>query len=144
MIQLLTDIDSVLLTNENFRLSTWIESARAWAGDDKEQASFFEYNARNQITLWGPNGEISDYAAKQWGGLVSSYHVPRWRIFVEYLKSTSAVSYNATTLQEKLLEFELNWQKKTWAKPEPTGDAADLQKVLAQMVQKWPSIFGSA
>lgn len=92
----------------------------------------------------GPNGEISDYAAKQWGGLVSSYHVPRWRIFVEYLKSTSAVSYNATTLQEKLLEFELNWQKKTWAKPEPTGDAADLQKVLAQMVQKWPSIFGSA
>lgn len=144
MIQLLTDIDSVLLTNENFRLSTWIESARAWAGDDKEQALFFEYNARNQITLWGPNGEISDYAAKQWGGLVSSYYVPRWRIFVEYLKSTSAGSYNATTLQEKLLDFELEWQKKTWAEPEPTGDAADLQKVLARMVQKWPPIFGSA
>ena len=28
----------------------------------------FEYNARNQITLWGPNGEIVDYANKQWAG----------------------------------------------------------------------------
>lgn len=26
------------------------------------------YNALNQITLWGPSGEISDYAAKQWAG----------------------------------------------------------------------------
>lgn len=24
--------------------------------------------ARNQITLWGPNGEIKDYANKQWAG----------------------------------------------------------------------------
>ena len=29
-----------------------------------------EFNARNQVTLWGPNGEINDYAAKSWGGLV--------------------------------------------------------------------------
>lgn len=28
----------------------------------------YEYNARNQITLWGPNGEIIDYANKQWSG----------------------------------------------------------------------------
>ena len=27
-----------------------------------------EFNARNQITLWGPNGEINDYARKEWGG----------------------------------------------------------------------------
>ena len=30
----------------------------------------YEYNARNQITLWGPNGEIDDYAAKNWAGLI--------------------------------------------------------------------------
>ncbi|KAJ5120246.1 hypothetical protein N7448_010915 [Penicillium atrosanguineum] len=144
MIQLLADIDSVLLTNKNFRLSTWIESARAWAGGDKKQESFFEYSARNQITLWGPDGEISDYAAKQWGGLLSSYYVPRWRIFVEYLKSTPAVSYNASMLQDRLLEFELKWQKKTWAETEPTGDAADLEIVLARVIQEWPSIFGHA
>lgn len=25
-------------------------------------------NAKNQVTLWGPNGEIKDYANKQWSG----------------------------------------------------------------------------
>lgn len=33
-----------------------------------QEAELFEYNARNQITLWGPNGEIVDYANKQWSG----------------------------------------------------------------------------
>lgn len=28
----------------------------------------YEYNARNQITLWGPDGQIKDYANKQWAG----------------------------------------------------------------------------
>jgi hypothetical protein len=42
MIQLLIDIDSVLLTNENFRLSTWIGSARAWADGDKQQELVFD------------------------------------------------------------------------------------------------------
>ena len=30
-----------------------------------------------QITLWGPNGEILDYAAKQWSGLFVAYYTPR-------------------------------------------------------------------
>lgn len=64
LINFLRDLDAVLLTNCNFRLSEWIKSARAWAGD-KNETSFLEYNARNQITLWGPNGEIVDYASKQ-------------------------------------------------------------------------------
>lgn len=33
-----------------------------------QDEQLFEYNARNQITLWGPNGEIVDYANKQWSG----------------------------------------------------------------------------
>ena len=33
-----------------------------------QDEKLFEYNARNQITLWGPNGEIKDYANKQWSG----------------------------------------------------------------------------
>ena len=27
-------------------------------------ATIMEYNARNQLTLWGPDGEINDYARK--------------------------------------------------------------------------------
>lgn len=36
--------------------------------DFLQESDLYEYNARNQITLWGPSGEIKDYANKQWAG----------------------------------------------------------------------------
>ena len=38
-----------------------------------QEKQMYEYNARNQITLWGPRGEIVDYANKQWAGMFISY-----------------------------------------------------------------------
>ena len=32
---------------------------------------------QKQITLWGPDGNILDYAAKQWSGLIRAYYLPR-------------------------------------------------------------------
>lgn len=46
-LQILTDMGSILLTNRNFRLSTCIDSARAWANGNKTEMSFLEYNTRN-------------------------------------------------------------------------------------------------
>ena len=42
----------------------------------------YEYNARNLLTLWGESGEIDDYAAKNWGGIVSGYYYNRWDLFL--------------------------------------------------------------
>ncbi|KAJ5621454.1 hypothetical protein N7528_006237 [Penicillium herquei] len=144
IIELLTDLDSVLSTNENFRFSTWIDSALAWAQGNGSQAAYLEYNARNQITLWGPRGEITDYASKQWGGLLSSYYVPRWKIFIAYLESTPASAYNGTALQDRLMSFELGWQTERWSESEPSGDAADLKKVITRVKQHWASLFKTA
>ena len=33
---------------------------------------------RSQITMWGPTGQINDYATKAWGGLTRAYFKPRW------------------------------------------------------------------
>jgi hypothetical protein len=33
-----------------------------------------------QITLWGPDGNILDYASKQWAGLVGDYYASRWQV----------------------------------------------------------------
>lgn len=141
LIDFLGDLDTVLRTNRNFRLSWWIESARSWADGDDNQASFLEYNARNQITLWGPNGEIADYASKQWSGLISSFYIPRWRIFIEYLKSTPPALYNATKITGQLMEFELKWQDETWDEPEPSADAENLEKVLNGVRSRWAAVF---
>lgn len=66
-LEIFTDLESILASNQDFLLGPWLESAKAAASDDEEKKQF-EYNARNQITLWGPQGQIMDYANKQWSG----------------------------------------------------------------------------
>ena len=79
-LDLLDDLDRVLATNANFMLGSWIESAKGMATNANEEA-LYEFNARDQLTLWGPDSWIVDYAAKQWSGLVSDYYKPRWTLF---------------------------------------------------------------
>jgi hypothetical protein len=55
LLDMLDDYDELLGSDKNFMLGTWIKWSRSWSNDTKEQ-DFFEYNARNQITLWGPTG----------------------------------------------------------------------------------------
>jgi alpha-N-acetylglucosaminidase len=141
LIALLDTLDLVLNTNENFQLATWINRAVAWAAHNGSTAAFYEYDARNQVTLWGPNGEISDYASKDWSGLVSTYYKPRWQIFVDYLQATPAGLYNATALHNEVLGFELKWQD-DGANIKLNRDATtDLKTVLAQAQRSWPSLF---
>ena len=40
-----------------------------------------------QVTLWGPRGEIADYASKQWNGLIGDYYLPRWQLFFQKIGS---------------------------------------------------------
>lgn len=141
MDDLLSALDAVLGTNKNFRLSTWIAAAKGWAHGNQSYTSYLEYQARNQITLWGPNGEITDYASKQWGGLVASYYAPRWRLFVEYLKTTPVSSYNASALNARLRQFELSWQEGELNETEPTEEVS-LEKVVDRVRRDWTSIFG--
>ena len=95
---MLGDLDAILATNKHFLLGVWLEDAKSIANRNKSvisgEPSIYEFNARNQITLWGPNGEILDYAAKQWSGVVRDYYLPRWHLF--YNKLMECVKYNTT------------------------------------------------
>lgn len=142
LITILDTLDLVLSTNENFRLATWIDRAIARAEGDARNTVMYEYDARNQVTLWGPTGEISDYASKDWSGLVSTYYKPRWQIFVDYLESTPTEFYNATALHDELLDFEMRWQHDGAYMKLRGNSTPDLMEVLAQAQQDWPSVFG--
>jgi alpha-N-acetylglucosaminidase len=73
-LKIFPELEQILSTHEDFLLGPWIESAKRAANSSDEEKQF-EYNARNQITLWGPRGEIMDYANKQWSGnFVMSLH----------------------------------------------------------------------
>ncbi|KAF2113315.1 putative alpha-N-acetylglucosaminidase [Lophiotrema nucula] len=110
---LLNTLDDVLSTLPQFSLSTWINSARALAGNTTNSsavADFYEYNARNQITLWGPEGEINDYASKSWGGLVGDYYLPRWQVFLNYIVVTPPENYDASVARAGVKAVEDGFQ----------------------------------
>ncbi|XP_033636644.1 alpha-N-acetylglucosaminidase-like [Asterias rubens] len=79
-LDVLLDMDTLLGTDSHWLLGNWLESAKALGTTVKEQ-KWLQYNARCQITIWGPHAEINDYANKQWAGLVKSYYHRRWSYF---------------------------------------------------------------
>lgn len=85
--QVLRDLDQLLATDSRFMLGPWLEQAKS-LGKTEMEKKLYEFNARNQITLWGPNGEIIDYAAKQWSGLMIDYYMTRWNMFWDALKGS--------------------------------------------------------
>ncbi|XP_054708484.1 alpha-N-acetylglucosaminidase-like [Uloborus diversus] len=78
------DTNDLLLSDEGFLLGKWLDAAKSFARTPEERRQY-EYNARNQITLWGPTGQILDYANKQWAGLITAYYQQRWKLFFEVI-----------------------------------------------------------
>lgn len=115
-LDLLRDLDALLATHEDFLLGKFLEGAKAMANVTSDQLAQFEFNARNQITLWGPNGEIIDYATKQWNGIVMDYYLPRWSLFLRQLKTSleTKVPFNQSKFQQDVFnQVELPFNQET-------------------------------
>ena len=129
---LFDDMDLLLSSDKHFLLGQWLNSARA-IGMNLKEKQLYEYNARNQITLWGPNGEIHDYANKMWSGLIKDYYKPRWYLF-EYYLTRSLIShekFDYTEFISVLLRTETEWTMSTNSYPgTPTGDSVNISRRL--------------
>ncbi|KAK6188714.1 hypothetical protein SNE40_004838 [Patella caerulea] len=133
LIKLLTDVDLLLASDTHFLLSNWIGDALSWATDVVEGA-LYEYNARNQITLWGPDGQIVDYASKQWAGLFMDYYKPRWQLFIDTLINCvkTGEKFNSQTFASDVLtkvERPFTLSNKMYPRT-PTGDSVSIVSKL--------------
>lgn len=101
---ILVDLDRILHSNEKFLLGSWLQASKSIATNRLEE-QVYEFNARNQITIWGPNGQIVDYAMKQWAGVVADYCLPRWQLFfAELLASFKGRTYNDGECGQKIFK----------------------------------------
>ena len=141
MLELVRDLDTLLYTNENYLLSSWIADAKQWAHGNASYAAYLEYQARNQLTLWGPTGEINDYASKQWAGLVGEYYGARWAAFIATLVGTKATgeAYNATAVKQMMLDIGEAWDWQTWGTlpGETWGTKGDTFQVVNSILKTW-------
>ncbi|KAF8452247.1 glycoside hydrolase family 89 protein [Boletus edulis BED1] len=133
LLKLIQDLDKLLSMNSHFLLSNWLDAARSWSHGNETYAAYLEYTAQNQITLWGPTGQINDYASKQWSGLVGGYYAARWQAFVTYLvESKQNSSYNATTVAKMMLSIGEEWDKRDpGGSGGTTGDPLEIVRALA-------------
>ena len=119
LIDIMTDLDSILLTNKHWMLSTWIEMARNQTNDtsnNNDTKNWYEFNARNQITLWGPTGQINNYACKQWGDVIGTYYLPQWQLFINQVIECmkNGTKWNENQFYESNYpKYELPWQTQT-------------------------------
>jgi alpha-N-acetylglucosaminidase len=136
MVELIDNLDELTRTNEHWMLGPWLEQAQSMAERDDEK--LFLFNARNQLTLWGPRGEISDYASKQWNGLVGTYYRPRWELFLKTLVQNKTNFTQATFNNLVFNTVEAPWQKLPGFEPGiariPEGDVI---QISGRLVEKW-------
>ena len=149
MLSLLATLDNLLRytpsKSPESSLFSWVNAARSWAGSNNSMADTMARNAINQVTLWGPNGELSDYASHQWSGLIGAYYLPRWQMFTDaYLNAfRSRVPVNPTSLRGEILAWEKDQQEGVLV--ENMGDLRNAEgswDMVKGIEEEWCGVLG--
>lgn len=134
---ILVDADTLLGVDPNFLFGRWVEHARLAAANSSD-VLLFDFNARTQVTTWGPDGHIHDYASKPWNGLVGSAFRERWKfLFSEIVSNwTSRPVFNQALFNKRVYEnvefpFTMNSSRMFRTTPDP-NTVPPIQKVLDQ------------
>ena len=127
LISLIDQLDHLLGTNPNYLLGDFTTSATNYAmKHNLPDLNNTLYNAKNQVTLWGPfpGGDIIDYACKGWSGLYSSFYQRRWEILVKAVNNAvlTKTSFDYGGYTNSINNFETAWVTNTSQtfSPEPT------------------------
>ena len=132
-LQLIRDMDELLATRPEFLLGSWLADAKRWATNEQERR-LYEWNARNQITLWASSeGQLHDYARKQWSGLLNGFYLKRWETFLQRLDEALAQgkAFDEGRCTSDLRHWGGQWTHQTDEHPvEPTGDAVAVARRL--------------
>lgn len=135
--ELIRDLDTLLATDENFLLGTWLETAKKLAANDEDKRQY-EWNARTQITMWFDNtqtnqSQLHDYANKFWSGLLKSYYLPRASTYFSYLLQSlkDNKSFSVEKWRRDWISYSNLWQEGEELYPvKAEGDALSIAKAL--------------
>ena len=110
-LQAIQDLDTMLSGDPMFMVSRWLENARQRA-HTPEQASLYEFNARNLITQWGPkNTKLKDYAQRQYGGMMGDFNHMRWKLFFDHVNTRldKGKKLDWDLIDEEISDWEEHW-----------------------------------
>lgn len=133
MLRLIQDLDRLTRTRKDYMLGPWVENARSW-GDTEEEKRYYEWNAKNLLTLWGPaQSGCYQYAQRQWSGLLKGYYDKRWEKAIEALRDAvkDGKALDEAEFMKGLREWEDKWGHQNTKYPtEPGGDTIKIAREL--------------
>ena len=135
-LQLLLAQDRLLGTRPEFRVGSWVESARN-IGHTEAEKDLYEWNARVQISCWGnrvaaDQGGLHDYAHKEWQGILKDLYYQRWKAYFDQL----ALSLEGQPVKElDYFAMEEAWSKqKNHYSSSPEGEVVE---VVKELLDEW-------
>ena len=118
MLELIKDVDTLLKTNKNFLLGTLLKGTVEKAETAVDETHSFEemkkaflFSAKNQVTLWGPRGQINDYSSREWADLIGEYHYGRWELYFDMINAClkKGEYINLDGYHDKAVDFGVYW-----------------------------------
>lgn len=141
-LEIITKVEEVTGTQEEFMLGTWLESAKALAKNaDDFTKELYELNARGLITTWGSieqanSGGLIDYSNRQWSGLTSDYYKPRWEKWIAERKKELAGEESKNYSAADWFEMEWAWARSNNEYP-TKANGMDLEKLGTEILDKY-------
>lgn len=144
-------LEEITATNPQTMLGPWLADARRAATSpaatspapamSPAEADLLEQDARILLTIWGnragAEAGLSDYANREWSGLISTYYAPRWRLYLDECSAALADSREPHPFD--WYEFGANWASTTEPPPEqPVGDVHAIATRIHEYVQGRP------
>ncbi|MEO6948823.1 MAG: alpha-N-acetylglucosaminidase [Ginsengibacter sp.] len=134
MMELFTDLDSLVGTQSSFLLGKWLSDAKSF-GKNQSEKHYYEKDARTILTTWGKPGQraLNDYANRSWSGLINDFYAVRWEMFIHNAMNAlrENVPFDKVAFNENLNAFESKWIQKNEKYPnKPSGDAIQISKRL--------------
>ncbi|WP_253810067.1 alpha-N-acetylglucosaminidase C-terminal domain-containing protein [Hydrotalea flava] len=133
MLALLSDMDTLLATNQNCLLGSWIADAEKMAATPQKK-QYYAQDAKRILTVWGePGKHLTDYANRAWAGLMQTYYRERWKMFIDTVEKNMQdnTNFDQDKFNQALMAFELGWvENKLHFPDQPIGNTMQVSKRL--------------
>lgn len=145
---LLADLDELTGTRRDWLMGAWVADAAKW-GKTEEERAYMDKCARILLTTWveNPNTNLSDYANREWNGLLGQYYAGRWKLFFEAADAALAAGKGPDmgAFNKKRAAFEVDWinSAKNTMPVAPKGDTVAVsRKLLAKYAPFFKEYYG--
>lgn len=143
-IDIINDVDKLVSTRPEYSFDKWVSDSHRFAASDAPE-SYFEKNAKVLVTTWGPKGNVvTDYAARDWSGLIKQYYLPRWEKFFAITRDCmmTSTNFDQKKFDEDITEMEWSFCEKPYQfNLEKSGNVPDLSLSLLKKYMPYFELF---